>query len=151
MLLRVELVAPREVNSQRRAWRTDGVMGRNWWRDARVVAQVRTVHQLHQALRRVAGAVPRGAMTVLKALLISMMVEFVAAAREGTTGAQLPAEPSRGDPVEPLWRAAAEWRHMAGRDAARRSWIFRTVATQQFAHWGCSLLWAARARSTEAR
>ena len=96
MLLRVELVAPREVNSQRRAWRTDGVMGRIWWREARVVAQVRTVHQLRQALRRVAGAVPRGAMTVLKARLMSVMVEGVAAAREVTTGAQLPAEPLGG-------------------------------------------------------
>ena len=83
-------------------------MGRIWWRDARAVAHVRTVHQLRQALRRVAGAVPRGAMTVLKARLMSEMVGGVAAAREVTTGAQFPAEPSKGDPVEPLWRAAVE-------------------------------------------
>jgi hypothetical protein len=47
-------------------------------------------------------------MTVLKARLMSEMVGGVAAAREVTTGAQLPAEPSKGDPVEPLWRAAVE-------------------------------------------
>ena len=106
MLLRVELVAPREVNSQRRAWRTGAGIGRIWLRDARAVAQVRTVHQLRQALSRVAGAVPRGAMVVVKAWLIPAIVMGVAAAREVTTGAQFPAEPSRGEPVELLWRAA---------------------------------------------
>ena len=126
-------------------------MGRIWWRDARAAAQVSTVHQLRQALRRVAGAVPRGAMTVLKARLMSDIVGGVAAAREVTTGAQFPADPSRGDPVEPLWRATAEWGLKAGREAAKSSWILRTVGTQQLAHWGGSLVCVARAWWTEAR
>ena len=81
----------------------------------------------------------------MKAQLMSVTVGSVAAAREVTTGAQLPAEPSRGDQVEPLWRAVAAWGHTVGREAAKRSWMFRTVGTQQFAHWGCSLVRFARA------
>ena len=84
------------------------------------MAQVRTVHQLRQAFKRVAGAVPRGAMIVVKAWLIPEIVRGVAAAREVTTGAQLPADPSRGEPVEPLWRAAAHEGHTSGKEADRR-------------------------------
>ena len=115
------------------------------------MAQVRTVHQLRHAFKRVAGAVPRGAMIVVNARLIPEIVRGVEAAREVTTGAQLPADPSRGEPVEPLWRAAAHEGHTSGKEADRRSWMLRTVGTQLLAQSGCLLLWAERASSKEAR
>ena len=117
------------------------------------MAQVRTVHQLrhHDAFTRVAGAVPRGAMIVVKAWLIPEMVQGVAAAREVTTGAQLPADQSRGEPAEPLWRAAAHEGHTLGKEVDRRSWMLRMVGTQLLFQSGCLLLWDGRARSTEAR
>ena len=79
-------------------------MGKMRPRDARVAAQVRTVHQLRHALTRVARALPSGAMIVVKAWLISSMVRGVRAARDVTTGSQFPTVPSRGDPAEPSWR-----------------------------------------------
>ncbi len=87
-------------------------MGKMRPSDARVAgplaAQVRTVHQFHQALTRVARAVPSGAMTVMKAWLMSSMVRGVRAARDVTTGSQFPMVPSRGDPAEPSCRAARQ-------------------------------------------
>ncbi len=126
-------------------------MGKMRPRDARVAAQVRTVHQLRHALTRVARALPSGAMIVVKAWLISSMVRGVRAARDVTTGSQFPTVPSRGDPAELSCRAAHQAGQSGGRTSAKMCWMFRTVGTEDAVQERGSLVNAARADSTAVR
>ena len=126
-------------------------MGKMRPRAERVAAQVRTVHQLRQALMRVALAVPSGAMTAVNAWLMSSIVWGVRAARDVTTGSQFPMVPSKGEPAEPSCRAARQAGHRSGRASARRSWMLRAVGTEDAVQETGSLVIAARADSTAAR
>jgi hypothetical protein len=109
-------------------------MGRVLSKAERVAAQVRTVHQLRQALTRVARALPKGVITVVKARLMPSIVRGVAAAMEVTTGSQLPSAPSRGEPSEPLCRAAAHAEQDRRSVGARMSWMLHTVGMHEAVH-----------------
>ena len=103
--MRVEWVVLREVNSQRRACRTDAGIGRIWSREALAVAQVNCA-PVTPSLEPGGRSGAKGGNDGGESLAHAAIVGGVAAAREVTTGAQFSAEPSRGGPVDPLWRAA---------------------------------------------
>jgi hypothetical protein len=84
--LRVDLEAPIAVKSHSMARSTSVGMGRSWWRAPRARAHVKHERQFRAALVRVAGAVPRGAMTSAKAWLMAAMVTGVAPARRSIMG-----------------------------------------------------------------
>ena len=90
-----------EVKSNSMAWRTVVSIGRMLSRVDREAAHVSTEHQFLQALTRVARALPREVMMLVKARLMSPTVWEVATAMEEMTGSQLPSAPSRGAPSEP--------------------------------------------------
>ena len=150
-LLRVELDAPSEVKSQSRACKTGGSIGRMRSKEDRAVAQVRTVHQLRQALTRVARAVPRGAIMFANARLMSSIVVGMVEAMEVTMGSQFPRAWSSGDPAEPLWRATAQEGQKARSAGPRRSWVLPTVGMLAAVHQRGSEVWAERADSMERR
>ncbi len=74
MLLRVEREASMAVKSHNIARSVPWSMGRIRSRVLRAVPHVRQLRQLRQALRRVARAVPRGAMRLVRARLMESTV-----------------------------------------------------------------------------
>ena len=74
------------VKSHSMARRVSRVIGRRWPGTPRPTAQVRQVRQLRHALRRVARAVPKGAIMVVKAWVMAPTVVGVWRAKRSKTG-----------------------------------------------------------------
>ncbi len=79
---------------------------------------------------------------MVKARFMSSMVRGVTAAMEVNTGSQLLSAPSRGEPSEPLCRAAAQAVHDWQSAGARMSWMLRTVGMHEAVHWRGSVVGA---------